>query len=673
MTQKVRPALVENNQGLRGIYLDGAVALRPENSWSDARNFDLNVEGSLRKVLGNTELVPDLVYEFPIVAATVYRRTLESERTVVGIDEAGTVYDLETGFVLTSIPVATVGPRPSLLVMPGLSGNTRINYLIVTTEGGSVYKWDGVTLNPVTVVGCIPADMATTIRSLYYNTDEQRGIPILASRRYRWTWYNPTTKLDSSPSEITEVGEPWPSVIAQGATLYPPPNTLVTMVSLFGPTTRVGKYGDGYTRVRWWTSQDGGQTFYLNTGIRAWNGATLQLPNSEGSYELHANYFDGIPQLVDLSGSGGTVADTLLGDSPSPAQLVIFGLATPRSPTPDSALVEPAPDDGQNDPPPDTTFAAVYQSRVFYAQGAKLVFSNALSFEQCAQDNFIVVQGDAYDEIIALHAHSQELLIGRTRATHRLIGVDFRDFSLNAVNPDDGLVARRGHIEYRQQLYSLSRQGLTLWSAGPPVFFGKQIRPFTDSVVAPEAVLAASDTNQALVLFSGLFKGQYWIIVINTVMKNEPTFVGPFASEITMLQEVELFDGTFTVLFGDATGRVYKLFVEDGPVVAALAVSQQLPQTDLSSYKVFRVLRVEGPVQEDTPSVEAQPIPGWEFSCRVDLQPATAWQPLYNFNFIGLRGKRLVVSFRHIVATVGGARALLPGYTVDFVAVGESF
>lgn len=659
---------------LGGLVTDGSVVNRPPNSWTVLQNLDLYITGSVRKMRGWRDLLggsPPTVYRdqagqvSPIVEATVYRRRPEEDRIVVGICENGCLYNLETSLLLGMVPIS-IGSAPSLAVMPGLVGDVLVNYLVITTEGGALYKWDGGGV--ITRVGCQQASPAVQIRGLYYTTDPARGIPILASRRYRWAYFNPTTKLESSLSDIIEVDEPWPSVIAQGAMIYPPANTQATMIMIDTLTTALPVYGDGYTRKRIYTSRDGSQTFFLNTGLLDEQGRGADV---DGSYSYRERaFFDG----VYLQTGTPATDDLLLGDQPPPSPAAILQALPPQAPTPDAALIEPGSDDHEFDPPPSASLMTVYQDRIWVVHAdkpASLHFSNIESFEQFAPSNHIVVPASAYDEIVALSGQKQQLIIGKKHGSHRIIGVDFADFSLNPIDTQIGFTSRRGHVDTQGRLYFKAWQGIMVWADNTPTNYGESIKRVTDRILDESAVLATVLSRQGFVMFAVLLAPEvlvdggpadigYWLIVADVSVEQPFSLYGPLPSPPTMLREVEFEDDSVGVIMGTEEGRVYQLFVGK-TALEAIATTQRIPLDDLTQNKVYRMLRVDGDELE-----------GWTLETSVDDGPFSSPKPVRRNSFIGQTGKGLVVRFRH-TGPIGPVEPQLSNYLVDYVSIGESF
>jgi hypothetical protein len=190
----------------------------------------------------------------------------------------------------------------------------RVNYLVVAQQGSQPIK---VTENSVagtkdvTQVGVSPA-LEPVECEVVTITPNQNGYIPQAGRAFSWTYYNPRTLHESSPSPIsgkTKVKQLDNSnVVAekQGSYLYPLPLPAATKgknsvfssyqsYSLAVPNSAMTPpIGTNFTHLRFYATKDGGTVFFLLNNLLDVNGALLC--NSDGAVAI-----------ADLQASGTTL------------------------------------------------------------------------------------------------------------------------------------------------------------------------------------------------------------------------------------------------------------------------------------------------------------------------------------------------------------------------------
>lgn len=151
-------------------------------------------------------------------------------------------------------------------------------------------------------MGCSPATVPPEIGGTVI-TPNLNGYGPVAGRAYQWTYYNPQTLQESSPSPfagktaIIETDNSNATVTINGSLVYPLPIP-TTAAGLPGtPSSSYQIYyiaipvsafpppiGQGYTTIRIYATKDGGSVFFLVTTLFDENGA--QISNSDGSIPI---------------------------------------------------------------------------------------------------------------------------------------------------------------------------------------------------------------------------------------------------------------------------------------------------------------------------------------------------------------------------------------------------
>lgn len=161
------------------------------------------------------------------------------------------------------------------------------NYAVLVGPGGPMQKFDG---SSVTHVGVSAPQVQVGIVSMIQTTFAARGIAIQFGRLYAWTWFNPKTLVESSPSPLegvvtffaTDLG----STISQPGCLLPPVPTghfYASVLLGLPPTAATPIVGDGFTHVRIYATRDGGSTLFLVPTLYNAAGVVISDANSSVS------------------------------------------------------------------------------------------------------------------------------------------------------------------------------------------------------------------------------------------------------------------------------------------------------------------------------------------------------------------------------------------------------
>lgn len=658
---------------LAGLELDGDQHLRNPKSFRRVDNFDLVNTGALRKSKGLDDLVFCMSYAPEwIVEARTYRRKAEEELLIIGVSNQGNLYNLVTG-ALAADPLNVATTRPFVAVVQGservgAAAAYPINYLIYTTDDGSLWMWNGGAGVPVRVGAAGPSgpQLKAWVYGVSGHSDSQKGLQILVARKYRYVFYNRQTRHETSPSEdrldITVGVE---TVVYPNSTLPDKPYVASVFLVCEGPSVAI--YNQGYQYIRLYATLDGGGDFFLvrDAITRLQSDNSWHTTDDDGALPtepgVNLDVFDGVRDSADPDGTAYlTIAPAIEPDTaPAP-------IGNIRLPARDQMLVELGPDLGENDPPPLADWGSVYQGRVWLVNKeipSRLVFSKILDFQSYPADNFINISADDYDPIIALNSQYQQLIIGKQNSSHRLIGSSFEDFVLTPLDKRTGVVGRRALESIEGMLVFLSKQGIMKWQTDIPEFYGRRIKPLTDAIRDVDKlndVLVTQNSRNGILLMSHLVPGaELSSIIMMDVSRESPfTVYGPFLDRVTMLNEVELEDGNRAVLMGTSNGGVYQLFKGGEP--EAVLETQLLPPEPMRK-RVFRRLVVEGILDN------------FVYSLSVDGRPFTSERPLRNYNFLGVVGTYLVIRISHTnYVDPDDPRPQIAYMRIDLADIGET-
>ncbi len=609
-------------QGFKGLNIQPDVLLRPYDSFQVLQNVDMFIPGSLRKIVGPLKLGGP--YGAPIVEMLTYRQLPSTPLIDIGVGTDGNLYDLIQNVRLASLGVLPGQPFVCLFPGTGLPTNSAISYLLALCANAQPLKFDGVS---VTQIGCsspLTALSLSYLQSAYVANAYFMQVGI----QYAWTYFNPQTLHESSPSPVENSSIITPTTNTPAlATPY------ITQVELQIPTIPPA-IGSGYTRIRVYRTRDGGATFFLLPMV----------------YDVNGNDLSDSNDSVLIQGNTTTVYD---------------GLAAKNiAPTDDSLLVNPpqgAPTIGANNPPPfGAVWGAVYQSRMWYlAPDLKtLWFSNIGDFQSVGIYNYFSFATQILDQLTAMIALSDRLIINGQNSSWQITGTDFTSFVLVPIDMRRGAVGRRAAVTDGDNIYVLTRQSLARMAfakQGPP-FIGDQIKPLTDSIqkASYQSIINADiDTTRSILFFAVKINGAKYCdqVILADLGKESPfSVITGLPTEIITVRELEFADGSTDIVFSGADGNVYRFYDNtggDGSLVASI-MSQQLPQDD--SYDLWKTWQHFVPIGTD--------LSNWVISFSVDGgNTFTAPRPLFTKTPIGLSGKQIIWLLMHYVNN--GKAALL--------------
>jgi len=714
-----------------GLEVETDERLRGPNSWQRLDNWDLFIPGAIRKVRGFT-LLNEHEYDAPIVSIREYRRRPGEEPLILGVSVLGTIYNLVTGADLAHFPVVNypfVGIMSwfadgvsSPLGTPNPAKQT--HYLISTTAGYYASKWDGL-FGITTVLGVEapkdPAEVTMVIASSPDLPTMLPGIAINIQRAYAWTWWNPTTRHESSMSPVGA-----DSVVDPTKFPFLEAKSNIRQIRLRLPGINPG-YGDGYSRRRIYARRDGGEEMLLLTDLPGADSdesiSAAQLEVLDGEFDPYAMATDdgtqigyivigglnsliwgepgiGIEVYFDLMQPGVEFAHSVYPtvNIPIPALPVpegttvqqLGGIAVPVPgstmnnvpPRSDATLVEPGPKEGENDPPPPAIWGAIYQGRLWLVDAedqSRLVFSKVLDFQSFPIDNYFNIDSDNFDPITSLISKDISLVVGKQRSMIIISGSSFADFTNLPLDPQIGVSGSRCITSSEGRVFFISQKGIVRLEANVPSFDGHLIRPYSDELNimdVRERACAAINTKQDLIYF--VFptqtihgESQDSLMLLDLSQQSPFSRIVNLPCNIFSLQNV-LFPSTTEeyiksgkseiVLAGTADKKVYMVGIGtdigNGPVVA-VAETQLIPQDDPDSRKVFRRLYVA-----------AKTYSGLMYSYAVDGGAFTTPIQVQLNNFLGVVGKQIVIRFQHEDAIQDDL--VLTRYEVEYVDIGEA-
>jgi hypothetical protein len=340
-----------------------------------------------------------------------------------------------------------------------------------------------------------------------------------------------------------------------------------------------------------------------------------------------------------------------------------------------------------------------------------LVFSEPGRYEDFPPRNKFVFASDNYAPITTLHTGiqvgeitegaAQRLVVGKDRSCSQVRGTGtvisregepFEDFAITPLHPATGILAKRSVSTVNGVMVAMTQQGLEILDNPRPVFIGRRVRLLLKDFYESQdparlevtqlikdslngfIILAYKDTEEG-----GLFNNK--LLLVNSLPRLLEQGVSVFSTignmvgvnglplSVVAMHETLLY-GKPTILLSTTDQRVYKLFTgqeADGAMqlpVIATAETQELPQDDKASRKLFRHLRLEkmqvrledqyGSSSENLTEEQLEgPVvkgidTGWKIAYSVDS--GRSWTPdrqLYTENLIGLVGKTLMIRFTH--------------------------
>mgnify|MGYP001605011166 CR=1 FL=1 len=375
-------------------------------------------------------------------------------------------------------------------------------------------------------------------------------------------------------------------------------------------------------------------------------------------------------------------------------------------PTPDTLLITQFDDgteqpfDRVNDPPPMACWGAVYQNRLFLLDLDKITlwYSRLGRYESFPPLNFFRFSRGDFDPITAILTGRQvglvsegadsRLIIAKEESTYQITGTSVLDFAVTSLFSETGILHKRAAIVLGGYTVVQSRQGLEVLQGQMPFFIGTKIKDLIDLTHIEEyGPCFALDRKNEQVLMGLDFvantseelpaAGITRIITMRSPRQIQDGSLSPFATITTIpggplavIQECG-FSDTTRILCAGFDGNIYQLFIGGLNVVAggdpepviAVAISQQLPQSDRESRKIFRRVRFDGNGAGNNS--------GWMISYKVDDALYTTEVEMFDECLIGRVGKQITIKMRHITE-VFDPPPQLSNMTLDYALIGEA-
>lgn len=677
-------------RNLQGLQLDRTPLSRAENTWTELANFVQTEGGAIKKTLGPL-LYSDVGENHPVVAVRGYKRLPSEELSLYALSMSGRLQDITHGMFAVQFPnvgIPFVGVFQGQEKDPSVAGEfLDINYLITTVGNGRPRKWNGLVIEAPTEIGVAPPPDGGYISAMWLMPKEilqfattvnpapdtptlrARALPLRIGRRYTWTYYNPTTNHESSPAPVSD------ELLLEAGDI--PASHLLTVVMLSLPANPP-QFGTGYTRRKVYATHDGGAEFFLVKGLVG--------GDTEHSIPLNGDpIFDGTPILSgSLRAAGPGVTASPLGDYDeaipfgTEAEILLIQPALDNPPlgpgngfnriSQDQILVDPAPREGEHDPPPLVLFGIIYANRFWVVDASKpwrLWFSNLGDFQSFDRDNFFDFPQDDYSPVTCLTPLDRQLIVQKRNQTIRIVGTDFTNFVVTPIDNRIGAsgsraaYAREGFMSFRSP-----SAGLCALVDGTVVRLSEQIEPLIATLMNtnPDRTIVMSDTQRDLLIYLVQTHEHEDQLLIQDIKIDYPfsryTPLAPFGQVFSM-QEVEMPDGSYKIFLGMLDGTITELFA--GAAQAGIARTQLLPQARLNSNKVFYRLRADGDVRNFNFR--------WRIYRNGQFGAFRPFRPLRNDNFIGETGEHIEITFTSD-AIAGGEETILSNYRLEYTDVG---
>lgn len=804
-------------KGLSGLDLERGKLVRPANSFQELTNFDLTIEKSIKKVGGIRRLTTVGGSGTAYVGLIDYRRTPTDEQLLLGLTAGGVLvnvlgdYSIATlGYTHTSIPFLTLLPwvlegekvqvilrtlgaqaRPQIVYTTGLAAET-----FLLGAPSPPVEWDE---------DLYKHSLMAWARTTLDAADKDNGIAIREGRRYRWTYWDPRTRRESSPSavhaEVVSVPFGDASLPISIPGMVRSEERWIPEIELHfngSPYTFLldqgfeDAYAEGFTHVRIWATPDSGSDFtfallgtlydeegenvldedgampiqyvkshnnfnhgdytrffdgWLPVGSSDWTvdsahlagvatlnitggtispGSAVEAPSfrqSDGKFVLHPDLFviegfETVYSVREVAGNALAITPDLV-DALAGGEKILF---VRRLPVEDTQLVtfpEQVLGNRKNDPPPPAVWGAVYGDRLWLVPAAdrsRLVFSEVGEYGHFDPEDYITFHSDSDDEITALIASRQvglitegpesRLVVAKQRNTSQIRGIGLNELTRSNLHATTGIVGRRCVASVGEVLIALTQQGLEILNDRQNIFIGRKIRSLTEqiqhSIEYGPMMMARTQTGVFLLGYSTTTAASMSrLLMIDSVLAVQEdaspfSVIGPFVDAdggVLSFQVVyeSIVGGAPRILLAGMDGYVYEIFYggnqsdrndggADTPLIAT-AITQELPQEDKTSRKLFRVLRLEGnTLRYGATQALAHDatynsiIGGWFVAYSFDGGITyTEGLPLRELNYIGRTGKTIVVKFTHTmeIDPAVDPAPVLSNFILEYATIGE--
>lgn len=347
------------------------------------------------------------------------------------------------------------------------------------------------------------------------------------------------------------------------------------------------------------------------------------------------------------------------------------------APTPDAALVFPAPALTDHWPPPVSRWGAVFQGSLVVqddSDAATLWSSDVGDFESYGEFNFDRFQTENDDDVVSLVGGLNLLVVGTLRRVDSLSGTDPSTFVRQPIDSLHGFLGHRCVFPLGSKIVGLMRQGFATFDLnmsfgatsqniqlgyGDASLIGDDILPILQSIAAGANLYLtciAVDNAQNILLFAikdanGVTYNDVVLMYTMGATQGWSKFLPPGGLEYPTIRETLLPSGALNIIANASDKNSYILFNTQSPAspLTAVAETQALPTP----------LQTEGQMWDTDRDflymyVEGQDLSNFTYQFAVDYPnnsvfttPALKLSP--GMNLLGGRGKQIVVRFTHSV------------------------
>lgn len=191
---------------------------------------------------------------------------------------------------------------------------------------------------------------------------------------------------------------------------------------------------------------------------------------------------------------------------------VAAGTTTGTTDVADDALLIPAPDTAENDPPPsDVKYVAFHQGRLFMASDTVLYWSKPGDVESFDPDAFDLVNSGDGQKITGLHSDHETLYIFKEDRLYGLFGNDPNVWEIRLLDADTGCSSHRTLVSAVGLVWWWSRAGAVRYDGSTMDFLGLRTYGTPDDTINGAALIRSSvgyDENEGRVVFAVPAAGQ---------------------------------------------------------------------------------------------------------------------------------------------------------------------
>jgi hypothetical protein len=349
-------------------------------------------------------------------------------------------------------------------------------------------------------------------------------------------------------------------------------------------------------------------------------------------------------------------------------------------PTPDDALVLPAPAAlSQNAPPTALLIMQIFGGSILAVEVGtfRIWYSNWGDFLSWGANSYLPLDDDAGVPVLELANAFSLLVVGKDSSLSQVTGGQGQ-FTLTKVDPNHGVKSIRSSISFGTAFLSFLNTGLTDISLGATLIvqqqaaqsvttgfraqnvIGDPIKPLTDAIDLSTlftnvygSPCSATDTSLNFYLFSYQINNLPYVLVSNMAHKGPSSWSvlsPPVPNAIGVVQMKEILrpdtNEVATLLSDQTSNQVWVLFggtQASNPLIANattwyLPDLKSLPEAERDTVKVFHEMWVEG---ED--------ISNWTYSYSVDYQSFVGPFQLRVRNKLGCIGRQIAIQFIHAV------------------------